>query len=690
MTEIAKAYVQIVPSMQGFGDQVKSAVTGASDEAGKKGGNAFTNAFQGALGGLATVAKAGAAAVGTAVVAVAGLTKSAVSQFGEYEQLVGGAQKIFDQMDYSQIAKDAQDAYKTMNLSASEYLAMMNSVGATFSQTMGDEKGYNTAKIGMQAIADYASGTGRSVTELNEKFSMITRAASSYQSIADQFSGILPATSADFLKQAQAAGFLSQKYTDLTKVPVAEYQEAVSKMLEKGVADLGLTNNTVMESEKTLTGSIAAMKASWKNLITGLSDPDADLGELIKTFVGTGKTALQNIAPAVRQTLTGISQVVKEAVPIIAAELPQLITDILPSVLSAAGTLVAAVIENLPAIMEGIGKAIPEIMNQIFTSIESILPSSLIPAFEKLKETINGVIEWLSNLDESQVNTIIGMAEVVAAIVGVIAVIGSVINVIGAASAAIGFIASPVGLAVAAIAGLVAAGITVAKHWDDIKAKFSAGIAELKQDWQNMKDSWNSVVQAISQKIQQFGEKVKSGFETAKNAVKTAMDSIKSTITNIASSAASWGRDMMDNFINGIKAKFAALRDAVSNAAQTVKNFLGFSEPKEGPLSNFHTYAPDMMKLFADGIYQNLGVVEKAMNGLAGIAASEIETGYSLGTAGRSAPYGQRSAAVASSLAQYSTNVSVRFEGSLAQLAMILKPVVDVETVRVGEGFVPA
>ena len=43
----------------------------------------------------------------------------------------------------------------------------------------------------------------------------------------------------------------------------------------------------------------------------------------------------------------------------------------------------------------------------------------------------------------------------------------------------------------------------------------------------------------------------------------------------------------------------------VKNVANTIKDFLGFSEPKKGPLSNFHTYAPDMMKLFAQGIRDN-------------------------------------------------------------------------------------
>ena len=117
-----------------------------------------------------------------------------------------------------------------------------------------------------------------------------------------------------------------------------------------------------------------------------------------------------------------------------------------------------------------------------------------------------------------------------------------------------------------------------------------------------------------------------------------------------------------------------------------MKNFLGFSEPKEGPLSNFHTYAPDMMKLFAEGIYRNLGVVEQAMDDLGSIAASEVG-GYSL----NSASYGaaRKDALPAESGMQLRTEVKCTFEGSLAQLAMILQPVVTAETRRVGPELVP-
>ena len=171
--------------------------------------------------------------------------------------------KIFNEMDPSRILHDAADAYLTLGMSANQYLSAINDVGAAFSSTMGDAKGYDTAKTGLRAIADFASGTGKPVELLTEKFMAITRSASSYQSIADQFSGVLPATSAAFLEQAQAAGFLEGSYKSLTKVPIDEYQAAVASMLAQGTEALGLTGNTAAEAVGTVSGSLGAMRAAW-------------------------------------------------------------------------------------------------------------------------------------------------------------------------------------------------------------------------------------------------------------------------------------------------------------------------------------------------------------------------------------------------------------------------------------------
>jgi hypothetical protein len=91
------------------------------------------------------------------------------------------------------------------------------------------------------------------------------------------------------------------------------------------------------------------------------------------------------------------------------------------------------------------------------------------------------------------------------------------------------------------------------------------------------------------------------------------IEKIKGGFTSKAAESQKWGRDLIDNFINGIKEKWEHLKQTVGQVAESIKSYLGFSEPEEGPLSNFHTYAPDMMELYAKGITENAGLVRNAL-----------------------------------------------------------------------------
>ena len=263
------------------------------------------------LGKISTKALVGGAS------ALSGLAAAAVKNYAEFEQISGGIKKIFDDMDYKQIEKDAKMAYKTMNISAAQYMEQISGVGATFAQTMGDKKGYDTAKTGMQALADYASGTGKSVDLLMDKYQAITRSTSSYLSIADQFAGILPQTTTDFLKQAQSAGLLSTKYKKLNEVPVAEYQQALSKMLEGGVKRMGLLGNTTAETEGTISGSLNATKASWQNVVTSFISGGDDLDDAIDDLADNITNLVKNVVPKFFQAFGNIYTEIFERAPVV-------------------------------------------------------------------------------------------------------------------------------------------------------------------------------------------------------------------------------------------------------------------------------------------------------------------------------------------------------------------------------------
>lgn len=308
---------------------------------------------------------------GTAVAtgALAGLVGASVKGFSEMEQLSGGAKKIFDEMDYSEIEKDAVNAYNQMNMSAQEYLTAINNVGATFASTMGDKKGYDTAKKGLQAISDYATGTGADINLLTEKYKMITRSTSSYLSIADQFSGLLPQTTDGFLKQAQASGYLSLEYKKLTDVPVDEYQQAITNMLEKGVKNMGLLGNTSAEAAKTISGSFLATKSALSNFISGVGGVD----EVVSSMTNLGTNIVNAIKTMGPKILTGLVEITKGLMP----QIPILINSLLPTLITGAVDLMNSLVQQAPTIINTLMGLLPTLVSAIADMLPVLTKASI-------------------------------------------------------------------------------------------------------------------------------------------------------------------------------------------------------------------------------------------------------------------------------------------------------------------------
>lgn len=112
---------------------------------------------------------------------------------------------------------------------------------------------------------------------------------------------------------------------------------------------------------------------------------------------------------------------------------------------------------------------------------------------------------------------------------------------------------------------------------------------------------------------------------------KIALDiltNLKDTFSGGIEAAKSWGADLIINFANGIIEHTKAVWESVKNVAQSIWDLLHFSEPDKGPLKNFSTYAPDMMKTFAEGIRKNQHLVTDA----ASQAMQGVSTAMSVGS----------------------------------------------------------
>ena len=302
-------------------------------------------------------------------------------------------------------------------------------------------------------------------------------------------------------------------------------------------------------------------------------------------------------------------------------------------------------------------------LKERFMNVAVEIGEMLMPTLEKLTGFIESLIDQWNALDESEKENILKTVELIAAIGPVLLIIGEVIAgvgtlvatlgtivstapAIGAALAAIGAaLTGPIGIILAIIAALVALGVAIYANWDKIKA-FCADVAEgfgrLKADvvakWTEIKTNIaNKVTEIKTNAVNKFNEiktKVSTAFTNLKTGISTTVGKIKSTIAEkiggavdfikeLPGKALQWGKDLIGNFVDGIKGKLDKAGEAAGWIAEKVAGFLHFSEPDEGPLSNFHTFAPDMVKLFAQGITQSLPMLEKAADQMAGVIAND-------------------------------------------------------------------
>ena len=623
--EVCRAYVTIVPSLQGaqkeIATQLDAETEGVGEKSGEKVGSGMSSGMSSALKKGAKVVVGAVTAIATAAfTGIVALTKQAVSSYADFEQLAGGVEKIFGDNMYDQITQDAQNAYKNMNMSANEYLETINDVGAMFKSNMGEEKAYETAKIGMQAIADYASGTGKSVEELNSKFASITRSTSSYQSIADQFAGILPATSADFLAQAQAAGILSTEYEKLTDVPIAEYQEAVAQMLSKGTAELGLAGNTAAEALGTISGSLASTKSAWSNFVTSLASGDVDmltksldsLTESIFGVEGEANGLINNLLPTIETTLTTLGTVVSTQLPGIITRLLPVITGAINSLLMSLGPMLPTLVTTL---MTSINMLIPTVINLLVNSADTItallmgvvqIITTLVTALSSGDNTarlVNGAVAIITTLVEGiAMNLPILIPAVVEIITQIITTLTSPENIeallqaalllLGALVVALAdcipvLIEGVVGLltnigdlfvdavnwvADVLIPTLVNFWTTKVVPWLDSVKQFFANI------WTAIKNKiseiWNSIKDFFVNIFTNIKNNVTNTFNNIKNTISNVITNIKNNITSVFNAVKSTVTNIWNGIKNAITTPINAARDAVKKAIDKVKSIL--------------------------------------------------------------------------------------------------------------------
>ncbi len=330
-----------------------------------------TNLATGIGKALSTAAKVGAVAVGACATAVSAMTKASLDSFAQYEQLVGGSQLLFGDA-YAEVAKNAKNAYKEVQMSQNDYLQQVNGFATGLKTALGgnEQAAAELAHKIIKAEADVVAATGNSQEAVQNAFNGIMK--SNFTMLDNLQLGITPTKEGfqTLINEVNAYNSTLGKTTNYQISNLADCQAA----LVDYIAMKGLADYATLEAAGTIQGSLAMTKAAWQNFLTGFADSSQDLDLLLDNLVESATNSAKLIVPKIAQILGGISTAMGQIMPVIAAELPGLLEQLLPGVISGAVALVNGLIMALPSILQILIEQLPSVISQIADGLAACFP----------------------------------------------------------------------------------------------------------------------------------------------------------------------------------------------------------------------------------------------------------------------------------------------------------------------------
>ena len=333
----------------------------------------------------------------------------------------------------------------------------------------------------------------------------------------------------------------------------------------KGIADVvlgwfGTSWNEVWTSIKTFfVDTWNSISTFFTGIITGIRDFFVNIWTEIYTFFSNIFNAIYTVVSTVFQTIYNTIMTVWNS-----------IYETIAPLLDAFKYLFETIFQAIHIIISNVMDWISEKISAIWNAIVSFLT----PILEGIKNTFTTI--W--NAIKSVIDTVLGAIQ---------SVTTSVWNAI------YGFL-SPILNSIKSV---------VSSVWDSISSKISSIMSTIKS---TISSIWDSIKSAVSTKVSGVKTAIQDGFQAA-------VDWIK----GLASDAWNWGADIISGIIDGIKSMINNLADTVTGVADTIRDFLHFSVPDKGPLTDYESWMPDFMKGLADGIDKSKKYVEKAVGGVA-------------------------------------------------------------------------
>ena len=371
-TELAKAYVQIIPTTKGIkseiGKELGEEVENAGDEAGKKGGENAGVSFAKKM--LKIVA---AAEIGKKV--VEGI-KASVEAGAALEQSIGGIETLFKESSDTMI-QYANNAFRTCGLSANDYMETTTSFAASMLSSVGGDtaKAAELSNNALIAMSDNANKMGTNMQDIQnayqgfakQNYTMLDNLKLGYGGTKEEMQRLL----SDANKLNKQQGII----TDYSIDSFADITEAIQVVQD----NLGITGTTALEAASTLSGSFGTMQAAWTNFIAKLSVGNQDqVNQAMMDLALSASTFLfQNLIPAIGRIITqlpsAIGTFITTAIPLLIENGKQIISNIIQGWQENKGRWKDTVNNFLDNAIEWIETSLPQILAEGIASVEEFI-----------------------------------------------------------------------------------------------------------------------------------------------------------------------------------------------------------------------------------------------------------------------------------------------------------------------------
>ena len=603
-TELAKAYVQIVPSTRGIQGSISQALGGEAAAAGKSAGSSIVGAIRNAIvtagigkalaatltegadleqsiGGIETLFGAGGKTLEEYAESVG---KTVTEAAGKYNILLQSQKTMLD---------NADKAYATAGLSANEYMQQVTGFSATLLQGLGGDT-QAAARIADQALVQMADNANKMGTDMTFIQNAYQGFAKDNYEMLDNLKLGYGGTQAEMARLINDSGVLGDSIEvtaeTVKDVPFDKIIQAIGVIQD----DLGITGTTAQEAATTLSGSFAAMAAAGKNVLAALT-LGQDLGPALEALAQTFTTWLTgNQLPAVWNILSALPGAMVNFVQALAPQLTAGIQTFLPQIMSTGTQLVqnlgAGLVQGIPSFLS---QALPMVL-QFTDSLRANFGSVVDAGIDLLLNLVQGIMDSLPTL-------IAYVPQIVSNIAGLVNDNAPKLSVAAGK------------LILMLIQGLIAAVPSLLANMGNIIKAVADVIMAI--NWINL---GSTVIRAIGSGLKSMaGGLSKIMGETFEG----ALDYIK----GLPKMALQWGRDMIQGFISGITGSIGGVIDAVKNVGSTIASYLHFSRPDIGPLRMYEQWMPDMMRGLARGITENMHLVTDAVDQLNNRMAAPLQ-----------------------------------------------------------------